>query len=97
MTARAGRMVGVIDRPVDSYIRGLHFIGEGPDGTTPPMADLLNPETIALFLRLTHEKFFARLGKHFGDTIIGWSTCCFKGVYAFLYNDLMNSLVTFAG
>ena len=71
VTARAGRMVGVIDRPVDSYIRGLHFIGEGPDGTTPPMADLLNPETIALFLRLTHEKFFARLGKHFGDTIIG--------------------------
>jgi hypothetical protein len=71
LTTRAGQTVGVIDRPVDSYIRGLHYIGEGPDGEEPPMADLLNPETAALFLKLTHERFFARLGKHFGNTIIG--------------------------
>lgn len=71
LATQAGQRLGIVDRPVDSYIRGLHFIDEGPQETTPPMADLLNPETAPLFIRLVHEKFFERMGAHFGRTIIG--------------------------
>lgn len=39
------------------------------NGETPP--DNLNPDTVNRFLELTHEKYFARFGDEFGETIPG--------------------------
>jgi hypothetical protein len=64
-----GTRMAVIDRKVSSIIRGLHYIGEGPDEETPPAADLLNPDAMACFVRLVYDTFAARFSKHFGKTV----------------------------
>lgn len=61
----------VVDRRVLSSIRGLHYIGEGPDEDAPPAADLLNPQAMHCFLRLVYERYYENLGEWFGSTIIG--------------------------
>lgn len=50
-------------------IRGL-FPGED-DGEphAPAAADLLNPEAVQAFIRLTHERYYAAMPEHFGTTI----------------------------
>jgi hypothetical protein len=67
----AGDEVAIIDRPIDAFIRGLHYVGEGPAEDEPPMGDILNPDAVALVIELIHERFHATLGDHFGSTIIG--------------------------
>jgi len=69
-----GRLITVIDRPVDSFIRGLHYAGQRPDGEgpaedEPPAADILNPDAVAAFIRLVYDGFAARFGHYFGTTI----------------------------
>lgn len=64
-----GTQMAVIDRPVDSYIRGLHFIGDGPEEDEPPAADILNPEAVRAFLHLVYDRYAEALGHHFGKTI----------------------------
>ncbi|MBN1582052.1 MAG: hypothetical protein JXA89_15220, partial [Anaerolineae bacterium] len=68
---RANRKrVAVVDRPVDAYIRGLHYIDEGPREDEPPAADLLNPDSIATFIRLVYDRYEQALGEYFGTTIL---------------------------
>lgn len=64
-----GRRITVIDRPVDSFIRGLHYIDGGPTEDEPPAADILNPDAVAAFIRLVYDGFAARFGHYFGTTI----------------------------
>lgn len=64
-----GQEIAVIDRPVNSVIRGLHYVGEGPKEETPPAADLLNPEAVAAFIRLVYDRYAAEFGDDFGNTI----------------------------
>jgi len=64
-----GRQIAIIDRPVDSVIRGLHYIGAGPEEDTPPAADILNPDATATFIRLVYDRYAEALGDHFGKTI----------------------------
>ncbi len=64
-----GERIAVIDRPVDAYIRGLHYIGEGPAEDEPPAADLLNPASVATFIHLVYDRYAEALGDHFGTTI----------------------------
>ncbi len=64
-----GQRIAIIDRPVDAVIRGLHYIGEGPEEDTPPAADILNPDAVATFIRLVYDRYFEALGDHFGSTI----------------------------
>lgn len=55
-------------------IRGL-FPGEDDGEPDAPLAaDLLNPEAVQTFLRLTHEKYFAAMPEHFGKTITAFFT-----------------------
>jgi hypothetical protein len=68
---QSGRCLAVIDRPSISYIRGLHYIGDGPEEDTPPAADLLNPEAMQCFIRLVYDRYAEYLGQWFGSTIIG--------------------------
>jgi hypothetical protein len=65
-----GSRLAIIDRPADSYIRGIHYIGEGPAEDEPPAGDILNPAAVAEFIRLVYDKFAARFGTYFGQTII---------------------------
>ena len=71
--ATGGRMA-VIDRPVDAYIRGLHYVEEGPEEDEPAAADLLNPNAMATFIRLVYDGFAEAVGAYFGKTVIGMFT-----------------------
>ncbi len=73
-TRRDGTRVAVLDRPIESCIRGLHYQGEGPEEITHPAADLLNPEAVETFLHLVYDKFAERFGPHFGTTIMAMFT-----------------------
>jgi len=64
-----GARLAIVDRPADSYIRGIHYIDGGPAEDEPPAADLLNPEAVATFLRLVYQKFADRFSDYFGNTI----------------------------
>jgi len=64
-----GQEIAIVDRPVDAVIRGLHYIGEGPEEDTPPAADILNPDATATFIRLVYDRYAEALSAHFGSTI----------------------------
>ncbi|MEZ4640692.1 MAG: hypothetical protein R2856_38000 [Caldilineaceae bacterium] len=65
-----GSRIAVIDRALDAFIRGIHYIGEGPAEDEPPAADLLNPDAVACFIRHVYDGFAARFSRHFGSTIM---------------------------
>lgn len=56
------------------HIRGAFPEQESGHATAPPAGDILNPEAVACFLRLTHERFYEQLGEFFGSTIIALFT-----------------------
>ena len=68
-----GQRYAIIDRPLDSVIRGLHFINEDSDESPPedepPAADLLNPDATLAFIRHSYERYYQAFGDHFGTTI----------------------------
>ncbi len=68
---RSHGRIDFIDRKANSYIRGLHYIDEGPKEDEPPAGDILNPKTAELVLQLVHDKMHGALAEHFGKTIIG--------------------------
>lgn len=51
-------------------IRGIH-IGEDDWENPPRSADILNTDSVAEFIRLTHYKYYDTLAEYFGKTIIG--------------------------
>ncbi|MGN6562829.1 MAG: glycosyl hydrolase [Thermomicrobiales bacterium] len=66
---RTGARLAVLDRPVDAVIRGLHYVGDGPEEDTPPYADILNPAATASFIELVYDRYYAAFGDHFGRTV----------------------------
>lgn len=50
-------------------IRGLLPTQDDGLPDAPPAADLLNPEAVQCFIRLTHERYYARMPQAFGTTI----------------------------
>ena len=69
-----GQRIAFIDRPMDAFIRGLHYTGTGTDENAkfedePPAGDLLNPDAVDCFIRLVYDSFAARYRPHFGKTI----------------------------
>lgn len=52
-------------------IRGVYYGEDDNQAGAPRSADLLNPDSVATFIRLTHEKYYEALGEYFGNTIIG--------------------------
>ncbi|MBI1295008.1 hypothetical protein GC175_08625 [bacterium] len=65
-----GSRIAVIDRALDAFIRGIHYIDEGPAEDEPTAADLLNPAAVDSFIRHVYDGFAARFSPHFGKTII---------------------------
>jgi hypothetical protein len=78
-----GHRIALVDRairPGYSLIRGLHFLEEDPPRrpnkkevpeNMPPLADILNPEAVACFIRLVYQRFYDEFGDYFGKTIKG--------------------------
>lgn len=50
-------------------IRGLLPTQDDGLPDAPPAADLLDPDAVQCFIRLTHERYYARLAPYFGTTI----------------------------
>ncbi len=69
-TVNNGR-VAVIDRKLDSVIRGLHYLDDKGSESSPPAADLLNPDAVDSFIDSVYERFYQELKPFFGETIIG--------------------------
>ena len=55
-------------------IRGVLPESEDDHATAPAAGDILNPEAVACFIRLTHDRYYEALEEHFGDTIIAMFT-----------------------
>lgn len=55
-------------------IRGIHFGEDDGEPFAPLSADLLNPDAIAKFIELTHEKYYQVLKDYFGSTVIAMFT-----------------------
>ncbi|MBN2312467.1 MAG: hypothetical protein JXM79_00970 [Sedimentisphaerales bacterium] len=76
-----GHRIAVIDRairPGYSVIRGLHFLEDDPPRrdnhrevpeNAPPGADILNPESVACFIRLVYQRYYDEFKQHFGKTV----------------------------
>ena len=56
--------------PSRGTIRGVYYGQDDGQPGAPPAADLLNPDAVAAFIRLTHQRYYDALSEHFGDTII---------------------------
>jgi len=83
MTVRksTGHRLAIVDRPARegrSVIRGLHFVDDDPPRRAdhrevpenqPPGADILNPESVACFIRLVYQRYYDEFGAHFGKTV----------------------------
>jgi hypothetical protein len=72
--------IAIVDTPVGSTIRGLHFVEHEPprrddhrevEENHPPAGDLLNPEAMQCFIRLVYQGYYDAFGEHFGETIKG--------------------------
>ncbi|CAG7627390.1 glycosylhydrolase-like jelly roll fold domain-containing protein [Paenibacillus allorhizosphaerae] len=55
-------------------IRGIHFGEDDGEPNAPASADLLHIEATRKFIRLTHERYYERLARYFGSTIIAFFT-----------------------
>lgn len=55
-------------------IRGIHFGEDDGEPGAPKSADILNPEAVAAFIRLTHEKYYEQLKEYFGTVVTGFFT-----------------------
>ena len=67
---RKGGTVYFVMTPTKGTIRGAYFGQDDGQPDAPPAADLLDPRAVAAFIRLTHEKYYAALSEHFGETVI---------------------------
>ncbi len=69
-----GKTYSFIEGFTGGKIRGIHFGEDDGEPGAPPSTDLLNPEAIATYIRLTHDRYFEVLGEYFGNTIIAMFT-----------------------
>lgn len=55
-------------------IRGIHFGEDDGEAGAPASADILNPNAVDEFIRLTHERYYQELKEYFGSTVIAFFT-----------------------
>lgn len=55
-------------------IRGMHIGEDDLEKDAPPSGDLLNPEAMAAFIRITYERYYEVLKPYFGNTVIAMFT-----------------------
>ena len=64
----------IVYKKTNGTLRGIHFGQDDGEEDVPPAADILNEDAVDLFIRLTHDEYYKRLKKYFGNTIIGFFT-----------------------
>ncbi len=55
-------------------IRGIHFGEDDGEAGAPKSADILNPDAVEAFIRLTHDRYYEELKEYFGNTVIAFFT-----------------------
>lgn len=55
-------------------IRGIHYGEDDGEAGAPMSADILDPDAVDAFIRLTHERYYQELKDYFGDTVIAFFT-----------------------
>lgn len=55
-------------------IRGIHFGEDDGETGAPKSADILNPNAVDEFIRLTHDAYYEHLKEYFGNTVIAFFT-----------------------
>lgn len=63
-----------IETPSKGTIRGVHPGQDDGESDAPLAADLLNPDAVETFIRLTHETYYKKLSRFFGSTVIAMFT-----------------------
>lgn len=69
-TEHQGRLYYFIETFTYGTIRGVHYGEDDGESGAPRAADLLNPQAVAAFISLTHEKYYRAMPELFGDPII---------------------------
>ncbi len=69
-TVCGGEPVFFLLTPTRGTIRGVYYGQDDGEPGAPPAADLLDPEAVAAFIRLTHQKYYESLSEYFGETVI---------------------------
>ncbi|WP_282936432.1 glycosylhydrolase-like jelly roll fold domain-containing protein [Paenibacillus sp. RC67] len=67
--AGSSNLVLFIETYSRGTIRGIHFGEDDGEPNAPAAADLLNPLATQKFIRLTHQRYYERVGTYFGNTI----------------------------
>lgn len=72
----AGRwkLLSVWSTDSGGHIRGAHAEQDSGTATAPAAGDILNPDAVDCFVRLTHERYRHVVGDHFGRTVIAMFT-----------------------
>ena len=70
----AWRALACVDVPSGGTIRGVLPEHEDGAATAPPAGDLMRPDAVAEFIRLTHEGYASALGAHMGTTVVAMFT-----------------------
>ena len=75
-------------------IRGIHFGEDDGESGAPKSADILNPDAVELFIRLTHDRYYEELKEYFGNTVIAFFTDepCALGRNAAAYREWVPGL-----
>ena len=55
-------------------IRGIHYGEDDGEANALMSADILNPDAVDTFIRLTHERYYQELKEYFGSTVIAFFT-----------------------
>ena len=55
-------------------IRGIHYGEDDGEAAAPPSADLLNPDAVDCFIKITYDRYYEVVGKHFGKTVLAMFT-----------------------
>jgi len=55
-------------------IRGVFAEEDDQHALAPAAGDLLNPDAVACFIRLTHDQYYHHLSEHFGSTVVAMFT-----------------------
>ncbi len=64
----------LVVRKSGGTLRGIHWGEDDGEPNAPLTADILNPVAVDKFISLTHEAYYQRFKKFFGNTIIGFFT-----------------------
>jgi hypothetical protein len=68
------QVMACFDVPSGGHIRGVLPEHEDSTATAPPAGDIMNPEAVATFIRLTHDAYARHLRDHLGTTVVGLFT-----------------------